>query len=128
MAAVVDAHVDRTLATPTDPDPSARERAVNEARAVLAKSDRSNPDQLLQVAKLQFEGGQLVVGYETLKAYVSTDNANAGEALQIAFVGPVSFVHHQRAGSSPTSSNEALDSQAVAAAAAATNGSRDAKN
>ena len=117
-------HVDRTLATPADPDPQARERAVNEARIVLAKIDGSNPDQLLQAAKLQFEGGQPVAGYEFLKAYVSADNASAGEALQIAFVGPVTLVHHQRAGSSATSSNEALDSQAVAAA----DSPKDAKN
>jgi hypothetical protein len=112
-------HVDRTLATPTDPDPSARERAVNEARVVLAKGNGSNPDQLLQLAKLQFEGGQPVAGYEYLKAYVAADNPNAGQALQIAFVEPVTFMHLKRAGSPPTSSKEALDSQAVAAAAAA---------
>ena len=125
-------HVDRTLAIPSDPDPLARERAVSEARAVVAKIDASNPDQLLQVAKLQFQGGRPVVGYEYLNAYVSADNASAGKALQIAFVEPVTLFHHKNTGSiesPPAASAAASNDQALAAAAAAaTAAAKDAAN
>jgi hypothetical protein len=132
VSSTVVAHVDRTLETTPAADPAARERATSEARAVLTANEKPSPDTLLQAAKLQFEGGQPVLGYDSLRQYVAVDNPKAGRALELGFVQPVAVVRAlgRHASVEPPTSGSSADvaSQSLAADAAAASDAPEAKN
>jgi hypothetical protein len=58
--------------------------SFEEMQAVVAGDAR-----LEDLAKLRFETGDSMSGFESLTHYVSANNAAAGKALQVGFVEPI---------------------------------------
>jgi hypothetical protein len=95
-------NVDGALETRPAKDANERAQAVNQARAVRAKTktESPTPDDWLQIAKLNFTAGQPLEGFESLTSYVASDDAAAANALRVGFVEPVTMLayHGKRTG------------------------------
>ena len=117
-------HVQSALDTRPAEDAVARVRGYLALKAALASRNK-DADAHLKVARLRFETGSPVQGYESLVYYVSADNAAAGKALTAGFVEPVQLAALIRSkgrdralGSVPTSLSTDMDASAAAVAAA----------
>jgi hypothetical protein len=92
-------HVKGALDTHPATDPKTRELALQELQALLAEQvkDRSPPpDTWATAAKLQFQAGESVAGFESLVHYVATDNTDTARALKVGFVDPIKVAHLQQ--------------------------------
>jgi len=100
--------------------------------ALKANFIRGCEPALVLAQRLQFEGGQPVLGYASLREYVAVDNPKAGRALELGFVHPVTVIHAVRShasGEPPTSGSPwEVARQALAADGAGAPGEPEAKN
>ncbi len=133
-------HVKSALDTHTATDVHVRDLAKKDIETTLAAA-QNDPAVYLQLAKLRFQTGDSVHGFESLSQYVASDNAAAGKALQIGFVEPVRVAdQHRRTyevipqsqttypGASPAPTAEPAQAVAAPAAEAAMSAAASSEN
>lgn len=92
-------HVKGALDTRPATDPKIRERLRQEIQALLAghvKDRAPPPETWITAAKLQFQAGESVAGFESLVHYVATDNTDTARALKVGFVDPIKVADRQQ--------------------------------
>jgi hypothetical protein len=92
-------HVKGALDTRPATDPKTRERLRQEIQALLAghvKDRAPPPETWITAAKLQFQAGESVAGFESLVHYVATDNTDTARALKVGFVDPIKVADRQQ--------------------------------